>query len=101
MRVSMWIWIVGIAVAATGCSDGRNTGGPNAGTSQTHTVNRPVDDNSRTGSGANSSTTQTGSGAASSNAPANPSSAGTGTGTGTGSGPSGTSGTGGISPAGK
>jgi hypothetical protein len=97
MRVSMWSWVVGIAVAATGCSEGRNTGGPNAGTNQTHTVNRPVDGNSQTSSGASSSTNQTGSGAASSNAPANPSS----TGTGTGSGQSGVGGTGGTAPGGK
>lgn len=90
MRVVMSFWIVVIAIAAIGCSDGRNVGGPNAGSSQTHTVNRPVDDNSGTGSGATSRPGQTGSGASNSSAPANP-----------GSGGPGTSGAGGTAPAGK
>jgi hypothetical protein len=95
MRISMWFCVVGIAVAATGCSDGRNMGGPNTGTSQTHTVNRPVDDNSRTGSGATPNSAPTGSGTGGTSAPANSGSGETGTGG------SGTGGTGGTAPSGK
>jgi hypothetical protein len=95
MRITIFVWIVGIAVAATGCSDGRNMGGSDAGRSQTHTVNRPVDDNNRTSSGASSNSTQTGPGAAGSNVPANTASGGTGTDQ------SGTTGGGGTAPAGK
>jgi len=87
MRVSMWFWMVWIAVAANGCSDGRNIDGPSAGTSQTHTVNRPVDDNSQTGSG--TTARPTGSGAVGSSAPANSGSGGTGTGGTAGTAPSG------------